>query len=247
MLGLGGGVLYTPLQLYVLNLPVQKAVANSLFIIMFASASAVSVYTKNRRIDYALGLILEVSTALGAFTAGYLSAYVPESVIVFILGVVLLFVSYLMIRGWTPQKREVRHWKVLSLKRHFNGRDYEVPMLMAVPLTFLAGSVSGLCGIAGGTIKVPLMVLLLDIPMDIAVATSSFMIGITSFFGLMGHVAHGHLQWKIAVPLALSVIIGGNIGARIAVRTSTRRLKQVFGWFLLIVSLSMFWRAFNVR
>ncbi len=247
MLGLGGGVLYTPLQLYVLNMPVQKAVANSLFIITAASLSAFSIYRKNRKIDYALGIILEVTTAMGAFTAGYLSVYIPESVIVFLLGLVLLIVSYLMIKGWKPTSASMKHPHFLVLKRHFGGHDYEVPLLYAVPLTFLAGSVSGLCGIAGGTIKVPLMTLLLGIPMDIAVATSTFMIGITSFFGLMGHVVHGNLEWKIALPLALAVVIGGNIGARIAVRTSREKLKHIFGWFLLLVSLSMFWRAFVTK
>ncbi len=243
MLGIGGGVLYTPLQLYLLNISVQEAVANSLFIIIFASISAVSVYRKNKKVDYTLGIILETSTAAGAFTAGYVSEFIPESIILLTLGVVLMIVSYLMIKGWGINRHMEWHAHFMVMKRNFNGEEYSIPMIIAVPVTFLAGSVAGLCGIAGGTIKVPLMVLLLGIPMDIAVGTSSFMIGITSFFGLIGHLMHAHLMIKIALPLALAVLIGGNIGARIAVKTSSTKLKKIFGWFLLIVALSMFWKV----
>ena len=246
MIGIGGGVFYTPLQIYLLNIPIQSAVANSLFVIIFASLSATSVYRKNQKVDYALGIILEVSTAMGSFAGGYISAFISQKAIIVLLGAVLLAVSYIMIKGWKKDAGIKWHVHTLVIRRKFKGKDYEIPMLVAVPVTFLAGTVAGLAGIAGGTIKVPLMVLLLGIPMDIAVGTSSFMIGITSLSGLIGHLIHGHLMLKLAIPFAIAVVLGGNIGARVAVNLPAGKLKKIFGWALLLIALSMFWKAMRM-
>jgi len=244
MIGIGGGVLYTPLQIF-LGIPVHNAVATSLFIIVFSATSATVVYAKNRKIDLKLALILETATAIGAFTAGYLSKYVPERFIVVLFSIVLFTVAIMMIRGsvFRTQSKKLYPKYLILWHREFMGEKYTVPLLLAIPISVVAGSVASLCGIAGGTVKVPLMVLLFGVPMDIAIGTSTFMIAVTALSGLLGHAISGHFQiW--AVPLGLSVLIGGNIGARIAIKTSKGKLRKIFGYFLLFVSLTMLFRTF---
>jgi len=97
--------------------------------------------------------------------------------------------------------------------------------------------------VGGGILNVPLMVLFLGIPMDIAVGSSAFMVGLTSAGGFIGHVISGHWDWKLSLILSIAVFIGGQIGARISIRANKQKLKVAFGWFLLAIAASMLLKA----
>jgi uncharacterized membrane protein YfcA len=118
-----------------------------------------------------------------------------------------------------------------------------VDLALALPLSFLAGALSGLVGVGGGLIKVPLMVLVLGVPMDIAVGSSALMVGVTASGGFAGHLLHGHWSWKLSLVLAVVVFVGGQIGSRLTVKLEKARLKVAFGWFLLVIALSMVLKA----
>ena len=80
------------------------------------------------------------------------------------------------------------------------------------------------------------MVLLLNIPMDIAVGSSALMVGITAAGGFTGHLSAGHWHWKISLILGLAVFLGGQIGARKALAIDKKKMKKLFGWFLLVIA-----------
>ena len=115
--------------------------------------------------------------------------------------------------------------------------------LSALPVSFVDGLASGLVGVGGGILKVPLMVLLLGIPMDIAVGSSAFMVGLTAAGGFAGHVASGHWDWKTSLVLAVAVFIGGQIGARKSLGIDKKKMKKVFGWFLMGIAVVMVGKA----
>ena len=89
------------------------------------------------------------------------------------------------------------------------------------------------------------MVLLFGIPMEIAVASSAFMIGLTAAGGFAGHVAAGHWDWKTSLVLAVAVFVGGQIGARLSIGIDKRRLKRAFGWFLFGIATLMVFKALH--
>ena len=103
----------------------------------------------------------------------------------------------------------------------------------------------GLVGVGGGLIKVPLMVLVLGVPMDIAVGSSAVMVGVTASGGFAGHLLHGHWDWKLSLVLAGVVFVGGQIGSRLTVKLDKNRLKVGFGWFLLVIATTMVFKAFG--
>jgi uncharacterized membrane protein YfcA len=59
------------------------------------------------------------------------------------------------------------------------------------------------------------------------------MVGITATGGFIGHLASGPWQWKAAVPLAVVVFIGAQVGSRISIGLDKKTLKKVLGWLLL--------------
>jgi uncharacterized membrane protein YfcA len=112
-----------------------------------------------------------------------------------------------------------------------------------LPLSFAAGIVSGMVGVGGGLIKVPLMVLALGVPMDIAVGSSALMVGLTASGGFAGHLVTGHWDWRMSLILAAAVFVGGQIGSRLTLKVNKAMLKKVFGWFLLVIAGTMVLKA----
>ena len=98
-------------------------------------------------------------------------------------------------------------------------------------------------GVGGGLIKVPMMVLLLGIPMDIAVGCSALMVGLTAGGGFAGHLLNEHWDWRLAFIFAGAVFIGGQFGSRITVKLDKTKLKKGFGWLLIVIAAAMVIKA----
>jgi uncharacterized membrane protein YfcA len=123
--------------------------------------------------------------------------------------------------------------------RRFGDQEYVVNLWLAIPVTAAVGLAAGAVGIAGGSFKVPLMVLLCGVPMRVAVGTSSAMTGITALMGFAGHAAHGHFDGHWAVPVACAAVLGGLIGGRFAIGTRPERLKKIFAYTTLGAAVVM--------
>lgn len=243
MLGQGGGALYTPLQVG-MGIEFHEAATTSLFLIMVTSVAASLVFYKAKRIDWPLALVLETVTTAGGFAGGLGSGRFSAVTLSLLFAATIGTGAVFMIR---PMKEREpcaqRHGGSVSWSRTLGEQHYCVNMVLALPLSFLAGALSGMVGVGGGLIKVPLMVLVLGVPMDIAVGSSSLMVGLTASGGFAGHLVHGHWNWRLSMILAVAVFIGGQIGSRITLKLDKKKLKVGFGWFLLVVAAAMVFQA----
>ena len=239
MLGQGGGTLYTPIQV-LFGIDFHTAATTSLFLIMITSLSATLVFRKAKRVDWSLAVVLETVTALGGFIGGYVSGNISGQHLSWFFAALVAFAAIFMIHEFKQKPKALPHKKYwFHWIRHFNQQQYAVNLLLALPVSFLAGLSSGLIGVGGGILKVPLMVLLLGIPMDIAVGSSALMVGLTAAGGFAGHLAAGHWDWKTSLMLGVAVFIGGQIGARKALSIDKKKMKKLFGWFLLGIAFLM--------
>jgi uncharacterized membrane protein YfcA len=83
--------------------------------------------------------------------------------------------------------------------------------------------------------QVPVMVLLLGVPMEVA----AVLVGLTASGGFAGHLLRGHWNWELSLILAVAAFIGGQMGSRVTVGLDRRSLKAGFGWFLIVVAATM--------
>jgi len=243
ILGQGGGVLYTPVQVFA-GIDFHTAAATSLFLIMVMSFSSTIVFRKGGKVDVPLVFVLEAVTALGGLAGGLSSASFSGATLSIAFAVFVVFAAIFMVLPINTE-RPSRCGKggILNWQRHTGNQEYCVNMGIALPASFIAGLASGLLGVGGGLLKVPLMVLLLGIPMDIAIGSSALMIGITAAGGFTGHLINGHWDWRISVILAVAVFIGAQIGARFSLKIDKKKLKRGFGYFLIIIAALMVVRA----
>ncbi len=112
-------------------------------------------------------------------------------------------------------------------------------------LTFIgigltAGLLSGLFGVGGGTVIVPLLVLLLSFDQRRAAGTSLAAIVPTAAVGVISYAASGSVAWIPALILAAGAVVGAQIGARLLPRVSQSALRWGFVVFLVIVIVSLF-------
>ena len=239
LLGQGGGVLYTPIQVWS-GIDFHVAATTSLFLIMVMSLSSSLVFRKANRIDWPLALVLESSTAVGGFCGGLWSGLFTAEFLSVLFAAVVALAAYSMVRPFNTHRPAGAgqdgfwHWR-----RELGGQHYRVNLAVALPICFLVGLVSGLVGVGGGVLKVPMMVLLFGIPMDIAVGSSALMVGLTAAGGFAGHVTNGHWDWRTSLILAAAVFAGAQIGSRISITLDKRRLKRAYGWFLLLIAILM--------
>ena len=239
MLGQGGGVLYTPIQVWA-GIDFHIAATTSLFLIMVMSLSASIVFRKAKKIDWPLVLVLEISTTLGGFIGGMSSSHFSGKSLSALFAALVAVAAYFMIRKFDFDRvRQQQRESPFSWHRRLGDQTYRVNLVIALPISFVAGLASGMVGVGGGILKVPMMVLLFGIPMDIAVGSSALMVGITAVGGFAGHATSGHWDWRASLILAVAVFAGGQIGSRISIGLDKKKLKKGFGWFLLAIAAMM--------
>ena len=102
---------------------------------------------------------------------------------------------------------------------------------------FLAGGISGLLGIGGGLVMVPLLAGWLGMPLKTALGTSLLTMVALVIPGTLVHASLGHIDWAIFLVVVAGSIPGALVGARIALGTKDRTLRLVVGTFLLVVAL----------
>ncbi len=246
MLGLGGGILYVPILLFS-GYSIKQAPAISLILIIATSSAALFTFWRNRKVDWKLALVIDPPTDVMAFVGGYFSALVPSDVLRALLAAVLLTAGTLMLRkggspAGTTKKRTTGWW---YWHRRFHGTDYAVNVPLVLTATALVGVLSGMLGITGGIIKLPIMVILCGVPMDTAVATSTAMVAVTALCGLAGHATSGGVEWTTGLILAAAAVAGGLAGSRISISMDKTRLKRIFGIVVILVAAKIALRIFT--
>jgi uncharacterized membrane protein YfcA len=236
MVGQGGGVLYTPIQVW-LGTNIHQAATTSLFLIIVLSISSAITFAKSRRVDWPLAIVLESATTLSAFIGAVFSSGIKEDVLLLILvGAITAAALSLILDMERKHVGKSCRGGLTSWRRQTDNRQYCINLFIATPVSIAAGLISGMVGVGGGVLKVAAMVLLLGVPVDIAIASSSIMVGITATGGFTGHLLNETWDLKKAIPLAVVVFAGAQIGSRISVGLDKKKLEKILGWLLLAIA-----------
>ncbi len=233
LFGLGGGFLLVPV-LSMLGMEIHKAVGTSSAAVVFTSLSSTIAYSRQGRVHYKTGLILASTATAGAWIGAWMTGYINSSSLKVIFGVALLFVAARMFKNRPTGVGEV---SINELKVNYK----------AVPVGgFVSGLVSGLLGVGGGIVNVPFLTSL-GLPIHYAVATSSFAIVFTAISGTAKHYMLGHVVSGWLLLLVPGLIVGAQIGARIARVVEARNLKNAFAVVMLLLALRMILKGAGVN
>ena len=219
--GIGGGVLLTPILALHFGIPIRQAIGTSLVAVITTSAASSSVHLQRHTTDIRLGMTLELATSLGAAVMAYLVGYFNRNFLEGLFAAFLLYSSITILAKHGKVKPEDDSSPAVNGEMvipPYEPRRY--PLGLAASL--VAGALSGLLGIGGGPIKVPVMFIFMNVPLMVATATSNFMIGVTAAASAIVYYRRGDILVDIAAPLGVGVFVGSLLGARLAPRIHTK-------------------------
>lgn len=219
--GIGGGVILTPILALHFGIPIRQAIGTSLVAVITTSAASSSVHLQRHTTDIRLGMTLELATSLGAAVMAYLVGYFNRSALEGLFAAFLLYSSIMILSKGGKVKDDENSSPALNgeiVIPPYEPRRYP----LGLGASLIAGALSGLLGIGGGPIKVPVMFIFMNVPLMVATATSNFMIGVTAAASAIVYYRRGDIQAQIAAPLAVGVFVGSLLGARLAPRIHTK-------------------------
>jgi uncharacterized membrane protein YfcA len=237
MVGKGGGNFYV-LAMVLIGITMHEAAPTSQMIMLGTSTASMIIFHKSKKVDWKLALIIDPPTDIMAFLGGYLAGYVDGITLKVIFALLLIAVSIFMYIKVQEKPLELKN-KFGYWNRTFGEHQYSVNLWLTIPITAMVGLFAGATGISGGAFKIPLMVMLCGIPMEIAVGTSSAMVAVTALMGLLGHSLHGYLNLQLAIPMTILAILGGIIGGKFALKSKPKNLKKIFAATNLAAGITM--------
>jgi uncharacterized membrane protein YfcA len=246
MVGKGGGNFYVVI-LAIANIPMHEAATTGQFILFSASVAAMIIFQKNKSVSWTLAVIIGSVTALTALGGGYYS-YLFSNFSLKLIFSTMLFVSgiaMLIPVSENTDKAIIEHYGIIKVKS--GNETHNVNLWVTLPVTVLTGFASGMVGVSGGSLLVPLMVLACGVPMHTAVGTASALIMATALMGFSGHAIQGDFNPAWAVPLAVVTIIGGILGGKFSLKTKPAQLKHIFAYTNWLAALFMLVNALRTK
>ena len=104
----------------------------------------------------------------------------------------------------------------------------------------LSGLLAGIFGVGGAIIVIPALVFLLGFSQHDAQGTSlAFMIPPVGILAAWNYWKEGHVNWRVALILALAFVVGAYLGSEFSINISDRTLRRMFGVLLILVAIKM--------
>ena len=257
LVGLGGGVLIVPLLTLGFGLDIRLAVGASIVCVIATSSGAGAALTRDRLTNVRIATVLQVATSIGAIAGALIAPHVATKVLFLLFGGILIFSIVPMLR---KRQQDVPYGLVsdeLALRLGLPGLYPGGPngtlipyAVVRVPAGFammiVAGVVSGLLGIGSGALKVLAMDTAMHLPIKVSSATSNFMIGVTAAASAGIYFWRGEVLPLVAAPIAIGVLAGSIVGARMLVKYRSSTIRTVFIVLLFGVATQMLLRGLGV-
>ncbi len=245
LLGIGGGIFLTPLLTLIFKLPIHYAIGTSIIAVIATSSAATEIYTKAGFTNLRLGMFLEVATTLGAVTGSLTAALISLQSLNILFALVLFYTSgslfFSLKRQQGPASEVAATWVHQEAIPRIGYRVAQLPA--GALISFLAGNLSGLLGCGGGIIKIPTMTQLMQVPIKAAIATSSFMVGVTAAASAFIYYSRGYINPFYAAPAAIGVFLGAQVGSHMAKWVRNTTLQKAFVFLLIYLAGSMLWEG----
>ncbi len=251
VVGAGGGFVLVPALLILYpDFEPEEVTAISLGVVFLSAVSGAAGYARQRWIDYRTGLLFAAASAPGVVAGAMLVQFVPERLFTGLFGLLLLGVAVVSLWGRPLAIREpLRGGGVIRrVVTDADGKQYiyAYRIWQGLTLSLGIGVVSSLFGIGGGVIHVPAMILLLHIPVQLAVATSLFVLAFMSGGASVIHLAMGTLggeeATKIAA-LALGAVPGAQLGTYLAQRIKGRTVLILLALGIVVLGARLLLKA----
>ncbi|CAM2809843.1 sulfite exporter TauE/SafE family protein [Fructilactobacillus fructivorans] len=260
ILGIGGGMIITPVLTIGFNLDIKYAIGASIIAVIATSSGATIAYLKDNVLNLRVAMFLEIATSIGAVAGALLTGVINPIFLYILFGLLLFFSGLNMIKKiWGKQvQTNATSNDAIAKKLKLNGSyydknlkkqiDYKVTNVPAgLTVMFGAGIASGLLGIGSGAFKVIAMDTFMKMPLKPSSSTSNLMMGVTAAASATIYFFNGSILPQIAVPLALGIILGATVGSRVMQIMPSKLIRIIFIPILIYLGVQMILKGFGVN
>ena len=211
ILGVGGGTILVPAMVF-LGIEAHSAIGTSTLAMIFTSLSGTMRNHAKGGLQVAAVIQIGIASLLGAQGGAFLTTLLKTRTLEILFAILLILITVSGMRKRNLEKRAATRWIVAA--RIFIG--------------ITGGFLSGLFGIGGGILMVPLQILLLGEDLVSAVKTSLGVIVITAIGATFAHAMHGHVLLLEGLTLGAGGVIGAQIGTRLLPLIPQKVVKVTF-------------------
>ena len=247
LIGSGGSILSVPILVYLFGINPVTATAYSLFIVGTTSLIGSIKNLKNKLINYSTTLLFSLSAVITVYiTRRYLIHLIPETIIssesIYLTKdqlIMLLFALLMLVAGFLMIKRTPK--TIVGLKQT---KTIAPNKFLIFAEGSLIGFLTGLVGAGGGFIIIPILVILSDLRMKVAIATSLAIISLKSLIGFVGDIQNLEIDWIFLLIFTSISVAGIFIGQQFSQKVPDNKLKMVFGLFVIGIAFSILFIEF---
>jgi hypothetical protein len=113
-------------------------------------------------------------------------------------------------------------------------------LIILIVVGILSGLLAGVFGVGGAIIVIPALVFILGFSQHDAQGTSlAFMLPPVGILATWNYWKAGHVNWKIALILSLTFVVGSYLGSHFSINLSDKLLRRLFGILMILVAIKM--------
>ena len=233
-IGIGGGILWTPLLILAYGLSPQEAVATSLLIQVIGMGSGSFAFLRTNLVEKKLALVFFITALPGVIIGSFITVNLPQQPVQMALGIMAMMLALLFVAGQDPVDDDQEDY-------HFN--QSKVNPLLPIPGFF--GFIMGFLSLGIGEWLIPAMRNRLQLDMKRCVAT---IIPMMFLLAVVASILHWSLMEE-AMQLntflwgSLGALVGGQVGPRVARYIDDKMLKESFIFLMTLIGIHLIFQA----
>lgn len=262
--GVGGGFLLVPLMNILLGIPIELAAGSATCYIIGTSTSGVIKHFHKGNIEIKAAIYISFGSIAGAISGDILQDSIViltggnkfhfEQIMQGIFVFLLILIAWVMTReSGYDEKSDISPVTILQKMRFGpdtdlpNSKQIGVSIIGLFGIGFAGGLLTGLMGVSGGVLFMPILVLGVGLAPHLAVGTSLTVVLIGSITAVIkktvsiGQLSDSVMTGKISLPIAFSLLVAGTVGVRIGMVISHKlhgqKLKKYFSIIVLFAAL----------
>jgi len=234
--GAGGGIIATPLLMLVLHLPLTEAAPLSLLAVALGAGFAMVMGLREGVVRYRAAVLMAAVGLIASPLGIRLSLALPNKPLMLAFALLLVYQASRQGRGLDIAAET----QPCRLNQNSGRFLWTRPCAWAmVRAGLLAGFLSGLLGVGGGFVLVPVLRRYTPLTMHAVTATSLMVLTLVSWGGVAVWTAHGAMTWHLAFPFAAGAVAGMFLGRYASPRIAEGHLQKAFALMCLLASLGL--------
>ncbi|ADZ08765.1 protein of unknown function DUF81 [Methanobacterium lacus] len=242
LLGVGGGFIMVPVQFFLLTsigvdptIAIRVAFGTSLAVILPTAISGTIGHKRRNAVLVRPTILMGISGVLASFAGGTLATNIPGDYLKLAFGVLVFLAAVWMLVAKYPDNDT-------------KPKEGVIPYIL---IGLFAGSLSGLLGIGGGIVLVPILVFLMNFNLRTAIGTSTAVLVFTAIGGVVSYIINGinvpgippySIGYINLVQLVLLACIStpvAQLGVRVSHNIPEKQLKYIYIVVMIYISLKM--------